>query len=864
MGVFFRFSGVLCAVALTMSSTTGAVSATPETPAPVSAKADRILIRPAHGEKAVTELGDQLASVAARNEMTAAELKKLLRTDSTIWVDPGGRLFAIDPAQETSAATMPAPAAPYPYSETFSLHSKPGSQRVIYLDFDGHVVSGTAWNNAPYNVGTDPQPAFDIDANPATFGTAEQDLVQDVWQRVSEDYAPFDVDVTTADPGAEAIRRASASDQAFGTRALITPSAAASSAICGGGCGGVAFLGTFDQAPSDGYQPAWVFPQGLGPDNAKYIADAVSHEVGHNLGLNHDADVGGAGYYPGHGAWGPIMGGPYDFPISQWSNGGYTPGGNDEDDFAVIGQNGVALRGDDHGNTLAAASPMTGGTSLTQSGVITSRGDKDYLSLTHGCPGNVTVSASPAPTGTNLDIGLRLLSSDGNVVASADPPSAMTSYRVASGMAASVTSSVPPGSYFVEVDGVGALDPASTGYSDFGSVGEYTVTASACVASQPTAPTSVVVTKNDGARTASITWQPPTTVGDSPVNGYVVRLNGAPATLPESTRSHTFTGLAPGATYGLSVAAVNTTGAGLAASGSVTIAATSPGSPTAFIATASQEDRTATLTWSPPATDGGSPVSGYVVRLNGAATNLTASARSHVFADLTRGSTYDVSVEAVNQVGAGSLAQQSVTIGFLKPAAPTAVKATRGKASAVVTWGAPINLGNAVITGYRVRRFASTSRTLLKSSDVSATSRRFPATGLTNGKPYTFDVIALTAHGPGMTSARSNVVVPATVPGQPRIGRGASGAAGGPVTAKATWSAPASTGGSAVKGYRVTALRMGATGRVLGKTVSSVRPATSRSFVMRLRAGKYRFTVVATNAVGTSAASARSRLVTGR
>ena len=43
-----------------------------------------------------------------------------------------------------------------------------------------------------------------------------------MWQRVAEDYAAFDVDVTTQDPGAPAIDRTNAGDQAYGTRALIS------------------------------------------------------------------------------------------------------------------------------------------------------------------------------------------------------------------------------------------------------------------------------------------------------------------------------------------------------------------------------------------------------------------------------------------------------------------------------------------------------------------------------------------------------------------------------------------------------------------------------------------------------------------
>src|SRR3712207_7865967 len=52
--------------------------------------------------------------------------------------------------------------------------------------------------------------------------------------------------------------------------------------------------------------------------NAKYTAEAVSHEVGHNLGLHHDGTA-AEGYYGGHNAWAPIMGVGYSRPISQRS-----------------------------------------------------------------------------------------------------------------------------------------------------------------------------------------------------------------------------------------------------------------------------------------------------------------------------------------------------------------------------------------------------------------------------------------------------------------------------------------------------------------------------------------------------------------
>ena len=106
---------------------------------------------------------------------------------------------------------------------------------------------------------------------------------------MSEDYAPFDIDVTTQDPGTAAITRSSSTDEAYGTRVLVTNS---DPGVCPSGpCGGVAFLGVIDQIGSehDRLQPVWVFRSSL--ISTKNIGEAISHEAGHNLGLNHDGQL---------------------------------------------------------------------------------------------------------------------------------------------------------------------------------------------------------------------------------------------------------------------------------------------------------------------------------------------------------------------------------------------------------------------------------------------------------------------------------------------------------------------------------------------------------------------------------------------
>jgi hypothetical protein len=445
---------------------------------PEAALADRtaVLDRPVNGDAAVMRAGGMLPALAARNDTSASELVALLRSDHSMWLDQAGWLHAKDPKPASAADAEPADAGPFPYDQTFRLHSHPGAQRVLYLDFDGEVVSGTSWN-ASYDLSSDPQPAFDFDGSPATWSQAEQDVVQGVYQRVAEDFAPFDVDVTTQDPGAAALDRSDTSDMVYGTRVLITPSVEAHQKICGSTCGGVAYVGVFNRTASSYYHPAWVFAQTM-LNSPKYIAAAASHEAGHNLGLGHDGTA-TAPYYNGHSNWGPIMGSGYYAPLTQWSKGEYPSANNSQDDLTVIGSYGVPVRADDHGSTLASARVL--GSSTSTSGVIERPEDKDVFSISRSCGASTTISLTTPADGPNLDGKLRLLDASGQLLAEDDPGSgpAQVGFDAATGLSASVTANLSPGNYYLEVDGVGARDLV-TGYSDYGSLGQYDIAVSAC------------------------------------------------------------------------------------------------------------------------------------------------------------------------------------------------------------------------------------------------------------------------------------------------------------------------------------------------------------------------------------------------
>jgi hypothetical protein len=435
---------------------------------------DQLLSEAAPGPTALAKVRSRLAEVAAGNGIPAGQLEGILATDRTAWLDADSRLFYREPVAPTRQASAPSPRwAKKPVAAAtgpaFELHSKPGSNRVIYLDFDGHTITGTAWNASkgvdPVNVS-----AYDTDGDPATFSTAEQDVVREVWARVAEDYAAFDVDVTTQQPAQSAIDRTGASDEQYGTRVLIDPDTWYQS---GCGCGGVAYVGVYDRTTQhDYYQPALVFTKGVGT-GAKNIAEAASHEAGHNLGLGHDGTA-SVGYYQGHGAWAPIMGVGYYRGISQWSKGEYSGANNTEDDYAVIGSHGLALRADEVGDTTSSAGSLAVGS--TANGFIAAESDTDVYRVDVSAAGNYTATANAAALGGNLDIKLDLLNSSGAVVASADPASGQSNAGTPTGLGASVTSNLQPGTYYLRVDNVGYADPLSTGYSTYGSRGAYSLT----------------------------------------------------------------------------------------------------------------------------------------------------------------------------------------------------------------------------------------------------------------------------------------------------------------------------------------------------------------------------------------------------
>src|SRR5207344_3501245 len=104
-----------------------------------------------------------------------------------------------------------------------ALHSNAGASKTIYLDFDGHNIRNTPWNTNGF--GNLINLPFDTDGDLASFSDDELQVIQSVWERVSEDFRPFDVDVTTVDPGFEALKNTGGTDADWGQRIVIGDSA---------------------------------------------------------------------------------------------------------------------------------------------------------------------------------------------------------------------------------------------------------------------------------------------------------------------------------------------------------------------------------------------------------------------------------------------------------------------------------------------------------------------------------------------------------------------------------------------------------------------------------------------------------------
>ena len=329
------------------------------------------------------------------------------------------------------------------------LQSLRGATAVAYLDYDGETVG--SWGG--------------IDA--AAFSITNEELLE-VWERVSEDFAPFTINVTTD----EAVYLAANPTNRI--RCIVTPTTDAAP-----GGGGVAYLDSFNW---DGDTPCWAFYRA-----GKSAAEAISHEIGHTLGLAHDGlDAPGqqaTDYYSGHGSgktsWAPLMGVGYYSDLTQWSKGEYAHATNTEDDLHIITtqNNEVAYRVDDHGNNVAGASALEiyPDDSVEGRGILEQGTDIDaFRFTTRG--GSVNLAVEPLDEGANVDLTLTLVDQTGATVLSDQPAGSIT---------AAIAGTLSAGNYAVQISPA-SKGNATTGYTTYGTLGHFEITGTIAHAELPT------------------------------------------------------------------------------------------------------------------------------------------------------------------------------------------------------------------------------------------------------------------------------------------------------------------------------------------------------------------------------------------
>ena len=339
-------------------------------------------------------------------------------------------------------------------SQVTDLNSYPSASKVILLDFNGHTVAGTMWNvNGTFT------------CNSSGLSDA---AITEVFNRVAEDYRPFNINVTTN----ETIYNSAPYNKRM--RVVITTS----NEWYGSGAGGVAYINSFTWGNNS---PCFVFSTLLGY-NVKNVAEAASHEAGHTLGLRHQSSYNAAcvmlsdynwGQGSGEIGWAPIMGAGYNQNMTLWNSGPNSLGcGIIQDDLSVITktENGFGYRTDDHTDLFATATSAVFNSSgqATISGVIEKTDDKDLFKITVPVFSRLQLNAIPYNVGTGnsgSDLDLQVDVLDGSYAS-------IGTYNPGNLLSSIIDTFVNAGTYYMRIDGKGNIYAP-----EYGSLGSYSLQA---------------------------------------------------------------------------------------------------------------------------------------------------------------------------------------------------------------------------------------------------------------------------------------------------------------------------------------------------------------------------------------------------
>ena len=350
--------------------------------------------------------------------------------------------------------------------------------------------------------------------------------------------------------------------------------------------------------------------------------------------------------------------------------------------------------------------------------------------------------------------------------------------------------------------------------TEIGTMGEVI---SATPSDVPDAPTGLTVTP--GVGTLTLNWQAPAEDGGAEITEYEIWRGSSPSTLafltavPSAMLEYGDGTLGNGATYFYAVRAVNQAGAGAA---SATVGNTTfrlPGVPTNLVTQFG--DGNLTVTWSAPADDGGTPVTGYeiMVLLGGVDSHYYPAAgdRAWLVIGLLNGEAYEINIRAINAAGEGNWSSSVFETPATAPGAPGDLTAVPGQGTVSLSWQIPAEDGGDAPDAYRVYRWGVTSSWTMI---ASVSSLAYQDATVEDGTLYKYRVTAVNKAGEGPFSETVQ-----TVPGLPLAptGLAAVNSAGKVLL---NWTAPADDGGSSIIDYKV--YRDGGSGfTYIGRTGSS-------------------------------------------
>ena len=333
---------------------------------------------------------------------------------------------------------------------------------------------------------------------------------------------------------------------------------------------------------------------------------------------------------------------------------------------------------------------------------------------------------------------------------------------------------VPHGLALGDVNGDGSPDAVFADHNN-GLVVLRNTTAPSDVPAAPTLTAAV-----GGAGSVALTWTPPGSQGASP-SGYRVYRGTASggetsiATLGSAT-SYVDSTAAPGTTYYYRVSARDSLGEGPLSnerSARASAAMNAPDAPT--LTSATPGVGSISLAWTPPASDGGATITGYVVSratASGGETPLATlgNVTSYTDSAVSEGTTYYYVVRAVNSIGTGQPSNERFAAPKSRPGAPALVSVAPNGGALSISWTAPASDGGAAVSGYKLYRGTTAGGETLLKTLGNVTS--YTDSAIANGTTYFYVVSATNAVGEGARSnelsARADTSAPST-PGAPKL-----------------------------------------------------------------------------------------------